>query len=254
MTQHADRKARIRAYQAAHPDVPFTAAARHVDAADITARLAALPPGPQNALAALLATLPHNDEALTVAACLAARLTPDPEAERLARLTTAAEEARRNPPAGLSASRRRALEQAFRAAQDDEDWYLMGSDSDYPDPYIPERRALHAVATALRCAVAVSDGGRFAGAAADVLDSLMLDFTADALRGRRYALGTIPATAAAGPAARDAHAALHALAAAADIPWRGDEEWTACIQLLEQARDLVRAASARGWPRADVPE
>jgi hypothetical protein len=242
MTQHADRKTRIRDYQAAHPGVTFTAAARRIEAADIAARLDALPTGPVNTLASLLAALVHNGEALAVAARLAACLTPDPEAERLARATEAAYQARMTPPAGLSVRRRRVLEQAFQTAQDDEDRYRMYTDPDYTDPYSAEQRTLHAVATALRCAAASGDG-RFAGAAADVLDSLVLDFTADAIRGYRDRLGTIPATAAEGPAARGAQAALRALAAAADISVNGDQEWTACIQLFEDARDLARAAS-----------
>ncbi|HEY3480471.1 MAG TPA: hypothetical protein VGL02_16365 [Streptomyces sp.] len=238
MTHYADRNARIRAYRAAYPGITFTAAARHVDAAAIAARLAALPPGPLNTLAGLLTALPRNDEALRVADSLARHLTPDPEAARLAQATEAAYAAMMGSPAGLPARERRALEEAFDAAQDAQGWHLAGH-----DPYSEEQFLLRAVATALRAA-AGGQGAQFAGAAADVLDTFMLDFTADAIRsGGRDCLGTIPATAAQGATALNAQAALRALSAAAETPIRGDEEWTACIRLLEQARDLARAAS-----------
>lgn len=237
MTQHADRKARIRDFQATHPGLTFTAAARHVDAADIAARLAMLPPGPLHTLAGLLTTLIRSDETLQVADRLARHLTPDPEAARLATATAAAYAARMNPPADLPVRGHAALEQAFTAAQDVEGWYHRDA-----DPCEDERFLLRAAATGLRAAAA-GEGARFAGAAADVLDTLVLDFTADAIRGGRDCLGAVPVTAAAGSAARTALAALAALAAAAGVPFRGDEEWTACIRLLEQARDLARTAS-----------
>ncbi|MFF4531678.1 hypothetical protein ACFY1P_20700 [Streptomyces sp. NPDC001407] len=112
------------------------------------------------------------------------------------------------------------------------------------DYYREGRAALHAAAHAM----ALVAGGRAAPDLARRAARVIAVFkdnaesAADAIRGGHPVL--LPPLA--GPdtvPARAARTAAVALQEAAAIPWRGDEEWTACVKLLEKTFRLVRSAA-----------
>lgn len=237
MTRFANRKSRIRAFQAAHPGMGYGVAARHVDTANTADLLANLRHTPMVALAAALNTAGELTFAAELARTIAAEQRPDPEAERLARAAGDAYDAMFNAPAGLSAAAHAALAQAYNDA-DNEQYYHSAA-----DPYDGERAVVGAAFTALSVAATLADGAPvLARAAADVLATLAFEFTADAIRcGEKF--GPVP-RAADNPAARFARAAVEALAAASEVRFGGDEEWGKCMGLLNQALQLANDAAA----------
>ncbi|MFE9751407.1 hypothetical protein ACFYOT_41415 [Saccharothrix saharensis] len=118
--------------------------------------------------------------------------------------------------------------------------------------YDVKQRLISATILAL-AEVATRPGVRYlAEAAADVLENRNLQFTADAVRGMELPLQHLPRCQPA-TAAKEARRAIRALAAASEVPHRGDHAWHSCIALLDQAllhahqaatgndRDRVRA-------------
>jgi hypothetical protein len=240
MTEYSNRKATIRARMAAYPGLTYTAAARVTDAPDIAVVLAQLSPTPMVALASALHAVGCTEDSENLACFLIAAQTPDPLADQLSLATTRAYDAMVNPVGSLSRRQRDALVDAFEQAQDVEAAHLRKT-GNWDDPYADEILCVRAIATALRHAASVADGATVARAAAAVLETWSFQHTADAIR-NRVSIEPVHHIAA-GALAQHAAAALHALMAAAALPFTGDEEWLACIGLLEKARRLAWAAA-----------
>lgn len=245
MTRYATRKVKIRAYQAAHPGMTYTEATRQFDA-DTQPALPLLPPetpATLDALAAVLIGLGQRDLAEPITTALASWRKDAQRTRVLAQATEVAYNAMINAPAGLSHLHRRALKQAYENAQREDDYF-----DPHEDPYEEAQLVLNtAFMLLVRAAGAADDGEALAGLAAGILGRQSFEFAADAIRSMwlpdAWLPGAIPAPAANIPSARHAHAAAEALSAAAAIPFRGDEEWTDCQDLIKKAVDLAHAAA-----------
>lgn len=208
VTRYADRKAKIRAYQAAHPGMTYRQAARQFEAEN-----------------QLVLPLPDLEEA-----------------RALAMATHDAYEAMIKAPAGSSRAQRRALEHAFRVAQDNEDSLYLGE-----DPYAEDDLVLRTAFILLtRAASAGSGGGALARVAASILDGLALGSTADVIRGMEFRPAIPPPASTA--SARHARAAAEALLAAAAIPSRDDGDWVTCQGLIRDTRKMAHAAADADTP------
>lgn len=113
------------------------------------------------------------------------------------------------------------------------------------DPYGEERLVCRAVLTALAHA-GTSVTSRCLEPAADVLDEYARSATtwADAIRDVRLKAEDAligPMT----PGAAAARAAYRTLAEATRVPFDGDQEWTLCAELIEEAAALARAGCQR---------
>jgi len=238
MTRNADRKARIRAVKAAQPNLNFSEAARRVDFTATAELLATLAPSPMAALAGALDTAGWHRDAARLADRLASRPEPDSVADRPRPAADDAATTANDAPPALTPHSRTTLERAAVEASN------AVSDHQDPrdDPYDDEMFVVEAAVTGLRCAATLADGTAVAAAAADLLDMLFLDFTAEAIRGRT-GIGPV-ARPARTESARRANAALHALAAAAATGVDRDREWAQCVTHLTKARRLARAAGA----------
>jgi len=233
MTRNSNRKTRVRAVMAAQPNLNFSEAARHVDFTATDEVLAALAPSPIVALAGALNSAGWHRDAARLAEHLAWQPEPDPEADRLRKAADVAAKAADTAPD----RRREALQQASNDAGNALSDHLDRGG----DPYDDEMLLVRAAVTGLRCAATLADGTAVAAAVADLLDTLRLDFTADAIR-YHADVGPIAAPART-ESARRANAALHALATAAATPANRDQDWLECIAHLEEARKLARAAA-----------
>ncbi len=238
MTLFANRKSKVRAYQAAHSGMAYRDAAREIDIATTADLLAGLRHTPMVALAAALNTAGEHVRAAKLARSLARKQASEPEAERLAQAASDAYDAMIAAPAGLSAADNERLSQAYNDA-DNARYYPSPDD----DPYGSELAVVGVVFTALSAAATgAGDARSLTRAAADVLGTLHFEFTADAIRGHRDTFGAVP-DAADAPTARQARNAAAALAAAVEIQRGGDEDWQRCIGLLNQAMTLADTAA-----------
>lgn len=117
------------------------------------------------------------------------------------------------------------------------------------DPYADDREVLHIAARALAHAGAVTDGRLLAEATSRVLpapeDTHQFLWLSDAIR-HGGQLNLPPLDGPPTPRATAARQAAELIAAASRIRFCGDEEWTACAQLLEDAVVLTRSAAAMG--------
>jgi hypothetical protein len=240
VTRYADRKAKIRAYMAAHPGMTYSqAAARHLGTG--TQLALTLPPAeptsPVATLAATLVGLGQNDLARTICAARARWDEQAEEARPLAQATQDAYDAMINAPARLSRAKMHALRLAFGTAQDAEDYLRRGD-----DPYEEVDLFLSTAYVLLTRAASIAAGGpALAQVAADVLDGQPLDFAADAIRTMRFR-PTVPSPVDT-PSARHAHAAAETLIAATATPSHSDEEWTACMNLIKKSAELAHASA-----------
>lgn len=239
MTRYADRKAKIRAYQAAHPGMTYSQAASQFD---IGTQLAlplspAEPPSPFEALAATLVELGQNDLAKSITTALTRWNKQAQEARPLTQATQDAYEAMINAPAQLPRAERDKLTLAFETAQDAEDYLRLGD-----DPYEEMSLFLSTTFVLLTRAASLAGGGQaLAQEAAGILDKQSLEFAADAIRSMRFhpEISALANT----PSAQHAHAAAEALIAAAAIPFHRDQEWTACMDLIKKAAEFAHAAA-----------
>ncbi|WP_424892214.1 hypothetical protein [Streptomyces sp. XH2] len=218
----------------------YTALLRHTTAA----MTAATPPVAGDGTVAKspahdLARALHAAGAVDAAAELEAALAWGAECDRLDQTFEAAEQQRYAAyDNGLARTHCARVEAAAREAGD----ALMDFvDGDY---HRHSRTELHAAAQAM----ALVAGGRAAPALARQAARVIAQFeddaesAADAIRGDHAVLlppldgpDTMPATAA--------RAVAVALQEAAAIPWRGDEEWTACAELLAKTFRLIRSSA-----------
>jgi hypothetical protein len=239
VTRYADRKAKIRAFQATHPGMTYSQAARQVDVgAQLALPLPAIEqPSPFDALAASLTGLGQNDLAKRITTAQARWHRQVHEERALAQATKDAHDALINAPAGLSRAERHALTVAYELAEDAEDRVGLGDDS-----YEEVDLFLSTAFELLIRAASLADGSQaLAQVAAEILDEQSLEFAADAIRGMAFH-HAIPDPAKT-PAAQHAQAAAETLVAAAAVRFGGDKEWTACMNLIKKAGELARAAA-----------
>lgn len=154
------------------------------------------------------------------------------EHDRRSAIYAAASDACNDPPAGTTRRQWHARARARDEALAELDFWCSG------DPYEGEQALFDGVFLLLLHAAAVPDGTGPARAAAAALDSLDCLMAADSIRG----MGLEPG---AGVEDSDLPAAMAArcLADAAKIPFVGDEEWTACASLIEEAQRWAHAAA-----------
>lgn len=150
------------------------------------------------------------------------------------------------PEAALASALRRAglSDEADYLAELDRDRTRAISDPDPGDDYLViewEQVLIESVFAALVTAAARADAVFLVAAAADVLDTLDPGFTADIIRGQEF--GDVPALLVDTAPTRLAHQAAQALLDATHIRHHRDQEWVACITLIEHARDLARQAA-----------
>ena len=154
------------------------------------------------------------------------------EYNRRSAIYTAAWDACNDPPTGTTRRQRHALARARDEALAEFDSWCSG------DPYEGERTMLDGAFLLLLHAAAVPDSTGPARAAAAALNRLDCLMAADSIRGMRLELSAV-VEGSDTPAAM----AARCLAGAAKIPFAGDEEWTACARLLEEAQRWAHAAA-----------
>lgn len=160
--------------------------------------------------------------------------TSDPEFERVERAYQDAYEA---ASAADQAGRKGADVEALWANADHTFQVLAGRCSS--DPFAEDLVTLRAVHEGFGHAVAHGVDSPCMGPAYDVLTTFQNDWAADAIRCRRPLAGLTVAIPAGDPVAMAAWHACKALAEASRIPFKGDEEWTECSELIGRAKTFA---------------
>ncbi|WP_330352092.1 hypothetical protein [Streptomyces chartreusis] len=210
-------------------------AQKNADGGQYTELLRAEQQSPSKRLAAALETaeLTHEAHRLRVA------LRPDPEWEAATAAYEAAYEAEdRARQAGAPS---RVLDRLYEATLEANQ--RMGDLCSYTDPFKGDRDVCRAVLMGLYHAGKYEDSPCLRPAADVLADRAKMALAwADGIRGF-MPLKRLSGPLTPGPTA--ARAAYRSLAEATKLPFNGDEEWTRCGELIEEAAALARAACRR---------